>query len=113
MKTVARNTLAVVVGAALAGFLMTSADAQQSRRAYCDHVAHDFADQQVAANTVGGAIGGAFLGAGIGALVGGHHGVGTGAAIGAGAGAMGGAANGSAQWNDAYWSRFNDCMNGN
>ncbi len=34
------------------------------------------------------------------------------AAIGAGAGAVGGAANGSAEWNNAYWARFNDCMAG-
>jgi len=112
MKTVARNTIAVVVGAALAACLMTYAEAQQSRRGYCDHVARDFANQQVAGNTVGGAVGGALLGAGLGAVFGGHNGVGAGAAIGAGAGAVGGAANGSAQWNDAYWQRFNGCMQG-
>ena len=111
MKTVVRNTAVVVFGAALAVSLMTSAQAA-SRRAYCDHVARDYANQQAAGNTVGGAVGGALLGAGIGALVGGHHAVGTGAAIGAGAGAVGGAATGSAQWNDAYWARFNDCMQG-
>ena len=111
MKTVARNMVAVVVGAALAASFMTSAEAQ-SRRGYCDHQARVFANQQAAGNTVGGAVGGALLGAGIGALMGGHNAVGTGAAIGAGAGAVGGAANGSAQWNDAYWQRFNDCMQG-
>jgi hypothetical protein len=111
MKTVARNTVAVVVGAALAASLMTSAEAQ-SRRGYCDHIARDYANQQAAGNTVGGAVGGALLGAGVGALVGGGRSIGTGAAIGAGAGVVGGAANGSAQWNDAYWQRFNDCMQG-
>ena len=111
MKILARSTAVVVVGAAVAVSLMTSAEAA-SRRKYCDHEARAFADQQVAGNAVGGAVGGALLGAGIGALVGGHHAVGTGAAIGAGAGAVGGAATGSAQWNDAYWARFNDCMQG-
>ncbi len=111
MKTVARNTAAIVVGAALAVSVMTSAEAE-SRRAYCDRQARDYANQQVAGNTVGGAVGGALLGAGIGALVGGHHAVGTGAAMGAGAGAVGGAANGSAQWNDAYGWSFNNCMQG-
>jgi uncharacterized membrane protein len=111
MKTVARNAIAAVVAAALALSFITSADAV-TRRAYCDHEARVFANQQVAGNTVGGAVGRALLGAGIGALVGGRNAIGTGAAIGAGAGVVGGAANGSAQWNDAYWSRFNDCMNG-
>jgi uncharacterized membrane protein len=109
MKTFARNTAAAVVAAALAVSFVTSAEAA-SRRAYCDHEARVYANQNTAGNAVGGAVGGALLGAGIGALVGGHHAVGTGAAIGAGAGAVGGAANGSAEWNDAYWSRFNDCM---
>ena len=108
MSIVCRNAAAVVVGAALAGSLLTSAEA--GPRAYCDHVARVYANQQVAGNTVGGAVGGALLGAGVGALFGGRNAVGTGAAIGAGAGAMGGAANGSAEWNDAYWARFNDCM---
>lgn len=111
MKTIAGNTAAIVVGAALAVSFMTSAQAE-SRRAYCDRQARDYANQQVAGNTVGGAVGGALLGAGIGALVGGHRAVGTGAAIGAGAGAVGGAANGSAQWNDAYGWSFNNCMQG-
>jgi uncharacterized protein YcfJ len=111
MTILARHTVAAVVGAALAVSLLTSAEAQ-SRRGYCDHIARDFANQQVAGNTVGGAAGGALLGAGIGALLGGPRGIGAGAAIGAGAGAVGGAANGSAQWRDAYWSRFNDCMQG-
>lgn len=111
MKTVARNIAAIVVGAAMAASLTTSARAE-SRRHYCDRQARAYADQQVAGNTVGGAVGGALLGAGIGALVGGHHAVGTGAAIGAGAGAVGGAASGSAQWNDAYGWSFNNCMQG-
>ena len=111
MKIVARNSAALVVAAALAVSFVTSAEAA-SRRAYCDHEARVYANQNVAGNTVGGAVGGALLGAGIGAVVGGSHSVGTGAAIGAGAGAVGGAANGSAQWNDAYWSRFNACMQG-
>ena len=111
MRTIARNTAAVVVAAALAVSFVTSADAA-SRRAHCDHQARVYANQQVAGSTVGGAVGGGLLGAGIGALVGGHRAVGTGAAIGAGAGAVGGAATGSAQWNDAYWARFNACMQG-
>ncbi|MGD1017426.1 MAG: hypothetical protein ABR863_13470 [Roseiarcus sp.] len=110
MSIVCRKAAVVVVGAALAGSLLTSAEA--SPRAYCDHVARVYANQQMAGNTVGGAGVGALLGAGVGALFGGRGSIGTGAAIGAGAGAMGGAANGSAQWNDAYWARFNDCMEG-
>ncbi|MGO9771416.1 MAG: hypothetical protein ACLPSW_18055 [Roseiarcus sp.] len=109
MRILARNAAAVLAGAALAVSLVTSAEAA-SRRAYCDHEARAYADQNVAGNTVGGAVGGALLGAGAGALFGGHNAIGTGAAVGAGVGAVGGAANGSAQWNDAYWSRFNDCM---
>ncbi|MGD0642861.1 MAG: hypothetical protein ABR878_04740 [Roseiarcus sp.] len=111
MRIHLRKTVAVVVTAALAVSFVTSAQAQ-TRRGYCDHEARVYANQNTAGNTVGGAVGGALLGAGIGALVGGHRSVGTGAAIGAGAGAVGGAANGSAQWNDAYWQRYNDCMNG-
>jgi hypothetical protein len=111
MKTVVRIMTAAAVGVALALVSMTSASAM-SQRGFCDHQARNYADQQVAGNAVGGAVGGALLGAGIGALVGGHHSVGTGAAIGAGAGALGGAARGSAAWNDAYWDRFNACMQG-
>ncbi len=111
MRIAAWNSAAVALGAGLVVSFLTIAQAA-SRKAHCDHVARDFANQQAAGSTVGGAVGGAILGAGIGALVGGGHSVGTGAAIGAGAGAVGGVANGSAQWNDAYWTRFNDCMNG-
>ena len=111
MRILAHNTPAVLAGATLAVSLLTGA-AAASQRAYCDQQARAYADQNTASNAVGGAIGGALLGAGAGALFGGHHAVGTGAAVGAGVGAVGGAANGSAQWNDAYWSRFNACMQG-
>jgi hypothetical protein len=113
MQTRGRNLAAILGGVALLMALQASAGAAANRRAYCDHQARDFANNQVAGNAVGGALGGALLGAGIGALAGGGHGAGTGAAIGAGAGALGGGANGSAQWNQNYWGAFNDCMNGN
>ncbi len=57
MKTIAGNTAAIVVGAALAVSFMTSAQAE-SRRAYSDRQARDYANQQVAGNTVGGAANG-------------------------------------------------------
>jgi uncharacterized protein YcfJ len=111
MKSVVRNVAAVLAAGALVVFFAAGADAQ-SRRAYCDHQAREYADQQTAGNTVGGAAIGALLGAGVGALVGGHRAVGTGAAVGAGVGAVSGAANASAEWRQNYWASFNDCMQG-
>ncbi len=111
MRSGVRNVVVVALGAALAASAQTGAEAQ-SRRAYCDHEARVYANNQTAGNAVGGAVGGALLGAGIGALVGGHNSVGAGAAIGAGAGAVGGAATGSAAWRQNYWGRYNDCMAG-
>jgi hypothetical protein len=111
MKFIARGAAAVLAGVVVLGALATSADAQ-SRRAYCDRLAREYANGQATGNTVGGAVVGGLLGAGVGALVGGGHSVGTGAAIGAGVGAVGGVANGSAAWRQNYDSRYYSCMHG-
>jgi uncharacterized protein YcfJ len=115
MNRADRNFAAVALGAALAVSISGGAEAVSARKAHCDHVARDYANQQTAGNAVAGGVGGALLGAGVGALVGGGNGnaIGTGAAIGAGAGLVGGTANGSSQWNYAYEERFDACMQGN
>jgi uncharacterized protein YcfJ len=111
MKTSVRAAALALAGA---GFLLAQASDgfAQSRRAYCRDVATQYANQAVAGNTVGGAVGGALLGAGVGALLGGGRGAATGALVGGGVGAVGGGATGSSQWNNFYWGRYNDCMNG-
>jgi uncharacterized protein YcfJ len=112
MKNIFRAGASALLAASVLLALASDGFAQ-SRQGYCRHVARDYADQAGAGSTVGGAVGGALLGAGVGALLGGGHGAGTGALIGGGVGAVGGAANGSASWNQNYWGRYNDCMNGN
>jgi uncharacterized protein YcfJ len=111
MKSIVRAAVLTLAGA---GFLVAQASDgfAQSPQAYCRQVATRYADQASAGSTAGGAVGGALLGAGVGALLGGGKGAGAGALIGGGVGAMGGAARGSQQWNNMYWGRYNDCMNG-
>jgi len=111
MKSIARGAAAFLAGAVVIGALATSANAE-TRRAYCDRVAREYANGQATGNTVGGAVVGGLLGAGVGAIVGGGRAVGTGAAVGAGVGAVGGAANGTAAWRQNYNSRFYSCMQG-
>jgi uncharacterized protein YcfJ len=111
MKTILRASVVALLGTSLlaAGTLESRA---QSRDGYCRRVATDFANNQSAGSTMGGAVGGALLGAGVGALLGGGKGAGVGALVGGGVGAVGGSANGNAVWRQNYWGRYNDCMNG-